>query len=84
MSLTTVRQSRKNHPMPIEHQTQRKGRFGSAKKVSSEEAIRAPRTSDKRVFAEFPVTPPVKSNEMPSRGEGPERNSRTKVGRNDK
>ena len=70
------RNSAKNHPMPIMDNPQRKGRYTGAPKRG--EDLKAPKKSSEQVFKRYQITPPPMGNESPSRGEGPQRNVRSK------
>lgn len=76
--VSRLRQAKKNHPMPIENVKQRKGRYTGAPKAADPMDPRAPKKSDEMVYRRYPTTPPPMGNESPSRGEGPERNVRSK------
>ena len=76
MSLKHVRMSRKNHPLPIEGNPQRKGRYTGAPKVG--EDLKDTPSTDSYIWKTYPLTGRPLSNEMPSRGEGPQRNVRSK------
>ena len=75
MGVQNTRASRKNHPMPIEHVTQPKGRYTGAPHIGSQYEPSAPKKY--RAFettrGDFPNTPPPMSAEEPVRGEGPQR-----------
>ncbi len=75
--VSRLRQSRKNHPMPIEIQPQRKGRYTGAPARGGED-VRMPKRSAEAVFKTLPTTKPPRSNISPVRGEGPTRNVSTK------
>lgn len=66
MAMKNVRMSRKNHPMPIVDNPQRKGRYTGAEKCS--EPLVVPKKH--RPFEVYDVTPPPMDNEEPVRGEG--------------
>lgn len=67
-----TRMSTKNHSMPIQNQSQRKGRFGAAPVRG--EVLRVPKKPAAAVFKTLPTTKPPESNIAPVRGEGPTRN----------
>lgn len=74
MGLEAVRMSRKNHPMPIEHVSQREGRHGRAEHIGSQYEPSAPkkyRPFETTRGDHTSYTPPPKSAEEPVRGEGP-------------